>query len=213
MWPLVRARLPSPPARVVEIGCGSFGGFVPALLADGFEALGVDPQAPEGPEYRGVPFEQVELADAVDVVIASTSLHHVDDPEEVIARVASTLVPGGSFVVVEWAWEEFDEPTARWCFERLGPDDEPGWLHRRRDEWRAAGGSWTATFQDWARTEHLHAARDLVAFLDARFRREHLARGPYFFVELAGTSESDELAAIEAGRIRATRVDYVGSLK
>jgi len=213
IWSPVRTRLPPPPARVVEIGCGSLGGFVPALRADGFEALGVDPQAPEGPEYRRVPFEHVELKDQVDVVIASTSLHHVDDPDEVVARIASTLVPGGRIVVVEWAWEEFDEPTARWCFERLGPDDEPGWLHRRRDEWRASGRSWSESFQDWARQERLHAARDLLARLEDRFRREHLARGPYFFVELAGTTERDELAAIEAGRIRAARVDYVGSLK
>jgi hypothetical protein len=31
------------------------------------------------------------------------------------------LVPGGVLVVVEWAWERFDEATARWCFARLTP--------------------------------------------------------------------------------------------
>jgi hypothetical protein len=37
-------------------------------------------------------------------------------------------------------------------------------------------------------------------------------RGPYLFVELDDTSEPDELAAINAGRIRALRIDYVGRL-
>ena len=45
------------------------------------------------------------------------------------------------------------------------------------------------------------------------FERRYLARGPYFFPDLAGTSEEDEQAAIDAGRIRATRIDYVGALK
>jgi hypothetical protein len=38
-----------------------------------------------------------------------------------------------------------------------------------------------------------------------------VARGPYFFPDLAGTSDADERAAIDAGRIRATRIDYVGT--
>jgi hypothetical protein len=48
-WPFVRAQVPSAPARVLEIGCGPLGGFVPALLAGGYEAVGVDPEAPDGP--------------------------------------------------------------------------------------------------------------------------------------------------------------------
>jgi hypothetical protein len=34
--------------------------------------------------------------------------------------------------------------------------------------------------------------------------------GPYLFPDLPGASEADERAAIEAGRIQATRVDYRG---
>jgi len=36
---MVRDRLPAPPARVVEIGCGSLGGFVPALRSSGYEGF------------------------------------------------------------------------------------------------------------------------------------------------------------------------------
>jgi hypothetical protein len=34
VWPFVRRQLPSAPARVLEVGCGPLGGFVPALLED-----------------------------------------------------------------------------------------------------------------------------------------------------------------------------------
>jgi hypothetical protein len=58
----------------------------------------------------------------------------------------------------------------------------------------------------------LHSAPRLVRRLDERFRRVTCERGAYFFTELAQTSEADELEAIEAGEIRATRIDYVGRL-
>jgi hypothetical protein len=46
LWPFVREWLPDAPARVVEIGCGSLGGFVPRLEQAGYEATGIDPKAP-----------------------------------------------------------------------------------------------------------------------------------------------------------------------
>ncbi len=182
------------------------------LRSNGYESLGVDPNAPDGADYRRVRFEQLEPFNGIDAVVASASLHHVGDPGAVLDRVASALAPGGTLVVLEWAWETFDEPTAEWCFGRLGPDDEGGWLHRRRDEWVASGQPWNAALTDWAQKEQLHAAETLLRLLDERFDREHVAYGPYFFPHLAQTSEADERAAIEAGQIRATRVDYVGRL-
>jgi SAM-dependent methyltransferase len=210
MWPVVQGRLPAPPARVVEIGCGLLGGFVPMLRSSGYEAIGIDPKAPAGDDYRRGAFEEVELVHEVDAVVASTSLHHVADPAAVIERVANTLVSGGTLIVVEWDWEELDEATADWCFQRLGPDEDAGWLHRRRDEWVTSGQPWSVYLRAWAQTEQLHAAEILLHLLDERFDREHLTRGPYLFPNLKQTSEEDERAAIEAGRIRATRVDYVG---
>jgi SAM-dependent methyltransferase len=212
LWPLVRPHLPAPPAEVVEIGCGGLGGFVPMLRAGGYEAVGVDPEAPEGAEYRRAEFERVEPFCDLDAVVASTSLHHVDDPAEVLDRVASFLTPGGTVVVVEWASEEFDEPTAEWCFRRLGPDEEPGWLHRRRDEWKASAKPWNEYLREWAQREGVHSSATLLRLLDERFDRQELARGPYFFADLAATTPEDEQAAIDTGQIRATRVDYVGRL-
>src|SRR3954465_7860049 len=106
MWPVVLDRLPASPARVVEVGCGPLGGFVPMLGASGYEAIGVDPKAPWGPQYHPVAIEQLDPPDQVDVVIASTSLHHVADPADVIARLASLLASDGTLIVIEWAWED-----------------------------------------------------------------------------------------------------------
>lgn len=138
MWPFVRDQMPAAPAQVLEIGCGPQGGFVPALRAQGYLAVGIDPQAQDEPGYRRIAFEEYRPAEPVQAVVASTSLHHVADLDEVLDAVHAALVPDGVLVVVEWARERFDERTARWCFNRLGPPTagvEPSWLHRRGDEW------------------------------------------------------------------------------
>jgi SAM-dependent methyltransferase len=207
----VRWWLPDPPAAVLEIGCGSLGGFVPMLRSAGYQAIGVDPEAPEGPWYQRVEFERYETPAPVQAVVACASLHHVADVGEVAALARSAMTAGGRLVVVEWARERFDEPTARWCFERLPPSQgAPGWLQERYDGWLASGLPWGAYCEAWAESKGLHAGQDIVRELDARFDRQVLAYGPYFFPDLADVSESQEQAAIDAGEIAANRISYVG---
>jgi SAM-dependent methyltransferase len=196
---------------VAELGCGPLGGVVPKLRAAGYDAIGVDPEAPEGDGYVRAEFEQADLV-GLDAVVASVSLHHVADPAVAVDRVAAALAPGGTAVVVEWDWERVDDETAEWGFERLDVEGEPGWLHRRRDDWLDSGRPWSEYFAGWAADHGIHPAGPLVALLDERFERAHLERGPYLFPNLR-VSEDDERAAIDAGLLRATRIDWAGRLR
>src|SRR6266704_3121302 len=135
--------LPPAPGRVLELGCGEFGGHVPALLDAGYNAIGIDPEAPEGKAYQQIPFEEYEGPGA-DAVIASLSLHHVADLDETLDQVSGLLAPGGTLIIVEWASENFDQATAEWAFARL-PEEVPadnGWLHRKKIGWRESGLPW-----------------------------------------------------------------------
>lgn len=210
LWPVVQAHLPAPPAQVVEIGCGPVGGFVPKLLDSGYTAIGIDPLAPDEASYRRLEFETAELPGHIDAVVACTSLHHIADPAVAIDRIAETLARDGALIVIEWDWTKFDEPTARWCFERVGIDDTGNWLHRRRDHWKGSGEAWDTYLRTWAEEERVHAGHELVRLLDRRFDPVRRADGPFFFPDLADTSEADERDAIDAGAIRANRIDYVG---
>jgi SAM-dependent methyltransferase len=211
MWPFVREHLPPAPAHVLEIGCGPLGGFVPAMRSAGYDTIGVDPEAPDGPDYDRTVFEQHELEQSVDAIVASTSLHHVADVDDVLDRMRSALVPGGVLVVLEWAHERFDEPTARWCFDRLGPPGgEQTWLHRRRESWLASGQPWAEYLEAALREDPMHPGRDIVAGLQARFDTLSLTDGPYFFTSLDGITSDDEQAAIDARQIRAPGIRYVG---
>jgi SAM-dependent methyltransferase len=211
-WRFVHPHLPPAPATVVEIGCGRLGGFVPELTSLGYDAVGIDPHAPEGPAYRQVRFEDADPLSAPAAVIASTSLHHVDDLDEVADRLAATLPSGAPLVVIEWAWERFDVATAAWCFSRL-PGDEGGarWLRHHREGWRASGRAWADYLAAWIAAEGLHASDRILAVLDERFERVGLETGPYYFADLAGTSEREEQAAIDAGEIQPGSIRYVAT--
>ena len=214
VWPFVQDQLPPAPAAVLEIGCGTLGGFVPALGDAGYRAVGVDPDAPEGPDYRRVEFERYQPPRPVDAAVASLSLHHVVDLEQALDRLADLLAPGGVLVVVEWAWERFDEATARWGFARLAPPapgDEPGWLHRHRERWSASGQPWDRYLRSWAESEGVHPCAQVLQGLDARFTRRFSAEHPYLFASLAATSEVEEQAAIDAGLIQAVGTRYAAT--
>jgi SAM-dependent methyltransferase len=210
MWPKVRVHLPRAPATVVEVGCGPLGGFVPALVASGYEALGIDPEAPEGAPFRRVEFERSALPDRIDAAVASTSLHHVEDPGVILDLILERMPHDGVVIIIEWDWERFDLPTAQWCFERLGASESSGWLRQRRQEWVASGKDWEEYLRTWVTQEGLHPSEAMLARLRSRLDERLCSYGPYFFPDLADTTDSDEQRAIDTGLIQAGRLDFVG---
>jgi len=214
-WPFIRGELPPPPARVIELGCGPAGGHVPALIQAGYDATGVDPEAPEGHAYRQIGFEEYRPDGPADAVIASVSLHHVEDPGTALDHVVEVLRPGGVLVVMEWISEDFDEATARWCFERqLRDEAEPdAWLGGLYAGWAESGLGWDAFFRAWLDEHGLHSAAGIRRELEARFAATHLSTGPYYFTDLPGTDAAAEQAAIDAGQIRAGCLRYAGRVR
>lgn len=210
MWPFVSGSLPPPPGEVLEIGCGKLGGFVPRLRDAGYEATGVDPEAPAGHWFRQSEFDSDSVAAPVAAIVACTSLHHVADLPGTVAAIDGALLPGGTVVVVEWARERFDEATARWCRSRLAVDSDDNWLQHLLGQWQESGQPWVDWCQAWAEAERMHTGTAVLDGLAAWFDTVHLSHGPYFFTDLADTIEADEQAAIDSGQIAATRIQYQG---
>ena len=187
---LARRELPSPPARILEVGCGA-GALAVALDADGYDVVAVDPKAPEGAIFRRTTIEELGDEGPFDAALASLSLHHMHDLVVVLDKVRSLLRPGSPLVVREFAWDLVDEPTARWDYERRG---EEGGLA----EWRAEH-------------DELHGFEALRSALDARFAERSFEWTPYL-AEYKGTDaqQTEERRLIEAGEIRAVGFLYVG---
>ena len=162
----VRANLPAPPLRLLEVGAGD-GELARALTDSGYQVLAIDPQS-GGEGVRPVALHEVdEPAGAFDAALAVTSLHHVEPLGESIARLADLLRPGGLLVVDEFDVGAFDEPAAEW------------WLRQRRS--LGAVAEITPAEIVGEHRAHLHPLERIVAALEPHFRVGIPLYGPYLY--------------------------------
>jgi SAM-dependent methyltransferase len=111
------AWLPPAPARVLDVGCGD-GESTERLGASGYEAVGVDPDAPEGVGFVRARIQDFVAAEPFHAAFAMRSLHHVGDVAGAVDSIAAALQPGARLVVLEYAIEAVDERALAWCAER-----------------------------------------------------------------------------------------------
>jgi SAM-dependent methyltransferase len=215
----VLGQVGTPPARVLEVGCGE-GKLACALARAGYSVTAIDPRAPEGPIFRRVGIEEFTDLGPFDYVVASLSLHHIENLGGALDKLADVLRTGGSLIVVEFGWDRIDEATAEWALERLPAASLSGkhsWLGRRCQEW--ARGSRVGTrgpaesyFAEWASEEGFHSSLLMRGELGRRFVERFFEWVPYLYPDLGkDTVEADESAAIEARAINATGSRYVGA--
>ena len=180
----ILGELPSTPARVLEVGCGS-GELARAMAEVGHEILAIDPDAPEGPLFRRTRIEDFDGTETFDAVIAQLSLHHVADLGTALDKVVDLLAPQGRLVIDDFGWERLDEAAAEAvgiCF----------------DEWHDEH-------------EHLHTAEAMLVELDDRFVRRTFSWEPFLFREGRRVmDEARERALIGEGRLPAIGFQYVG---
>jgi SAM-dependent methyltransferase len=185
----VRANLPVPPARVLEIGAGS-GELALAIGAAGYDVLAIDPD-PRGTGVRRVALLDLDEPDESFVAaLAVTSLHHVEPLEESIAHLADLIEPGGVLVVDEFDVGSFDERAAEW------------WLRQRR----ALRGEEHKSAEELVAEHraHLHPLERIVAALEPRFQPTAPVYGPYLYRwDLDESLRPDEEQAIGRAEIPA----------
>jgi len=111
--------LPSPPARVADLGCGT-GTLSLLLAAEGYAVDGVDfsrtmvlqarAKAAEHPAAGRVGFVVADASEpplvpgSYDVVLCRHVLWALPDPARGLARWSDLLAPGGRLVLVEGRW-------------------------------------------------------------------------------------------------------------
>jgi SAM-dependent methyltransferase len=194
----VASQLPTGPARVLEVGCGD-GRLARELDELGHRVVAIDPAAPPGAIFQAVSLEEFADPGPFDAVVASRSLHHIHDLPGGLSKLHRLLVPGGSLIVVEHAFDRLDEPTARW------------YLERRRAKGPHAPTSPQACLAEWeADHADLHGYAAMRRELDVRFTERWFAWTPSLYLELGTALEQEERRLIEAGSIAATGFQYVG---
>lgn len=192
----VLSQLPPPPRRVLEIGCGDAGGVVSALVDAGYDAIGVDPRAPEGERFRRVDFREAD--GEYDAVVAGRVLHHVRPLGEALDRVAA-LAP--LLVVNEFAWDRIDAAAQ-------------DWYEGQRRTLVAAGADppGPPSIDEWRRKHRdLHPHESLLGGLRERYRERTFEWVPYLYHWLGGpSSESLEEALVAAQALPAIGWRWAG---
>jgi SAM-dependent methyltransferase len=115
----VLSQLPPVPLRVLDVGCGE-GELARAMAAARYDVVAIDPEAPEGEIFRRTTIEAFDEPGPFDAVVASRSLHHVDDLGAALDKLAGLLVPDGLLVLNEFAWDRRDPMTREWEEEHEG---------------------------------------------------------------------------------------------
>jgi len=191
------AHLPSPPARVLDVGCGD-GALTHELIARGYDARGIDPRAPEGPAFERVALEELRVESPYDAAIAVVSLHHVHDLARAVERLADAVTPGGVLIVDEFDRDRLDPPTT-------------AWLEHQRQALAAVGIGHTHEHATDEGLDHILSWETVRAALAARFEERSVERVEYLYrYETHLALQPLERAMIEAGAIRPTGVRYVG---
>jgi SAM-dependent methyltransferase len=193
----VRACLPPPPARVLEVGAGD-GALATVLAESGYAVLAIDP-SPQGEHVRPVALLDVEPADGpFDAAVAVLSLHHVEPLEASCRRLAELVRPGGVLVVDEFDVERLDETAVAWwlgqqaAIGREHPADPAGMIAAMKSE--------------------LHPIRRLREQLARDFVLGEPVRGVYlhrWHLE-PGLRDAEELL-VAAGRLPAVGARLVGT--
>ncbi|HEU0248692.1 MAG TPA: class I SAM-dependent methyltransferase [Gaiellaceae bacterium] len=197
--------LPEPPARVLEVGCGQ-GELASALAERGFDVVAIDPEAPEGPIFHRVALEDFSDERGFDAVVASVSLHHIQDLAGALDKIASFLPPAGVLALEEFARERLAGATAVWYYERRRALAQAG----------NAESEVPDDFTEWERQTKdghadIHPASAIRAELETRFTERILDWSPYLYSwRLDDAIEPLERRLIAEGSIEATGFWYVG---
>lgn len=168
-----------------------------ALVAAGYDALGVDPGAPEGDRFVRARFEELEPA-RYDAVVAGRVLHHV---HPLGAGLDALAAQAPLLLVDEFARELVDEPAQEWYegqhrllaaagFAPPGPPSLDAWRQRHPD---------------------LHPYDVLLGALRERWEERTLEWVPYLHRWLDGpASEALEQTLVDAGAIPAVGWRWTG---
>jgi SAM-dependent methyltransferase len=194
----VRASLPGPPLRILEVGAGA-GELAAALRSAGYDMTAIDPAADGA---SGV--EPISLLDArgsFDAAVAIVSLHHLDPLERSCAHLA-TLVPAGAPLVVdEIDSDVYDERAAEW------------WLAQRRALGSSDDDHDAAEMVSRLR-EHVHPLAAVRDALSPWFELGEPVRVAYLHRwYLAPSLRDPELELIADGRLPAVGARFVAIRK
>ena len=119
----VRAALPPPPARVLEIGAGD-GELAAHLREAGYDVTAIDPKGADG--VLPVALLDIDAPPrSFDAAVAMVSLHHVVPLGQSLRRLSEVMRHGARLVIDEFDVARLDERASAWWLDHAGKDKQP----------------------------------------------------------------------------------------
>src|SRR6476661_3148976 len=185
----VRANLPPPACRVLEVGAGE-GELAAALATAGYVVTAIDPE-PRGGDVHGVALAELEAeAGTFEAAVAIRSLHHVHPLTPSLERLAEVLRPGAPLVIDEMDVVAFDHRAADWWLRQQAAHGQTRDVSPQQlvDEHRA----------------HLHPLDAIAEALAAWFDLGAAVRGPWLYRwDLGASFRVEEERLIAVGQLPA----------
>jgi SAM-dependent methyltransferase len=185
----VRANLPTPPRRVLEVGAGE-GELAAALAAAGYVVTAIDPE-PRGGHVHGVALADLEAESGTfEAAVAIRSLHQVHPLARSLERLADVLQPGAPLVIDEMDVVAFDRRAADW------------WLRQQAGRGQVRDVSPQQLVDE--HRAHLHPLDAIVEALAASFDLGVVVRGPWLYRwDLGASFRDEEESLISLGQLPA----------
>ena len=206
----IKAMIPRPPQRVLEIGCGN--GYLTLELArDGHAVIGLDISQdilavaeqtrkayPEPPGFGTLDYVCTDIGTwpitekTFDVVIFNRTLHHLHGFQPILRKIHQLLVPTGLLVCQDYAYDRLNIQTASWVYamQRLLflsglSEDNPATATDDRSSIEALQTAW---FEKAEKREHrLNRYGEMMHALNAAFHQQHISWVPYLFVYIGNS--------------------------
>jgi SAM-dependent methyltransferase len=181
--------LPRPPARILDIGCGS-GILALALQNRGYEVLAIDedPEMVAAAEALGVRAVSARfpagLKSKFDGIIFSQSLHHIHDGNATVDATSDLLSPKGVVVVEEVGGTALPEEARNFLSETLGLLELMGVVDHvsaERRRWPESGpfDNWEVYFGEAAHPAH--SGEGWAAEFERSFAVGEIQTGPFLY--------------------------------
>ncbi|HEX6021133.1 MAG TPA: methyltransferase domain-containing protein [Solirubrobacter sp.] len=186
----VRAALPPPPARVLEVGAGD-GELAGVLAAAGYDVTAIDPAGE--PPVLAVALEDLDAPPrSFDAAVAMVSLHHVVPLGHSLRRLSEVLRHGARLVVDEFDVAQLDERASAWWLRHAGEDHHDPADHVAHMR------------------EHLHSLAHIREQLAPWFDLSEPIPGAYLYRwNVDPALRAEEEAAIASGALPATGARFI----
>jgi ubiquinone/menaquinone biosynthesis C-methylase UbiE len=202
-YQFVKSMLPHQAQTIVEVGCGN-GYLCLELARDGHDVLGIDVSPdiievaersssahPQPPGFGSLRYLCADVNTwqapeaSFDCVIFNRSLHHLAALQQTMAQVQRLLKEGGRIICQDYAFDRFDERTARWLYQMQRVlflsgryDSDPSTLPEEAASIEALRTTWLTR----ASEHHLNRFEEMMSALHGTFHERLFAWVPYLFV-------------------------------